>query len=58
MDAGRDINSELVQTALQVSSTIFLVTAQDYPSIRNAQRYLSFLVQLGFTIDQVKILVN
>jgi pilus assembly protein CpaE len=58
VDAGRDINSELVQTALQVSSTIFLVTAQDYPSIRNAQRYLSFLVQLGFTIDQVKILVN
>ncbi len=58
VDAGRDINSELVQTALQVSSTIFLVTTQDYPSIRNAQRYLTFLVQLGFTIDQVKILVN
>lgn len=58
VDAGRDINSELVQTALQVSSTIFLVTTQDYPSIRNAQRYLSFLVQLGFTVDQVKVLVN
>ncbi len=58
VDAGRDINSELVQTALQVSSTVFLVTAQDYPSIRNAQRYLSFLVQLGFTVDQVKVLVN
>ena len=58
VDAGRDINSELVQTALQVSTTVFLVTTQDYPSIRNAQRYLSFLVQLGFTIDQVKILVN
>jgi pilus assembly protein CpaE len=58
IDAGRDINSDLVQTALQVSSTIFLVTTQDYPSIRNAQRYLAFLVQLGFTVDQVKILLN
>ncbi|MBI5083657.1 MAG: P-loop NTPase [Acidobacteria bacterium] len=58
VDAGRDINSELVQTALQVSSSIFLVTTQDYPSVRNAQRYMSFLVQLGFTVDQVKIVVN
>jgi pilus assembly protein CpaE len=58
VDAGRDINSELVQTALQVSTTVFLVTTQDYPSIKNTQRYMSFLVQLGFTVDQVKVVVN
>jgi pilus assembly protein CpaE len=58
IDAGRDISSEMIQTALQVSSTIFLVLTQDYPAIRNAQRYLSFLVQLGFTADQIKLVVN
>jgi len=58
IDAGRDINNELIQTALQVSSTIFLVTNQEFPAIRNAQRYLAFLVQLGFTVDQVRILLN
>jgi len=58
IDAGRDINNELIQTALQLSSTIFLVTTQEFPAIRNAQRYLALLVQLGFTVDQVKILLN
>lgn len=58
IDAGRDINNELVQTALQVSTTVFLVMTQEYPSIRNAQRYMALLVQLGFTVDQVKILLN
>lgn len=58
IDAGRDINNELVQTALQVSTTVFLVMTQEYPAIRNAQRYIALLVQLGFTVDQVKILLN
>ncbi len=58
IDAGRDINNELIQTALQASTTVFLVTTQEYPAIRNAQRYLALLVQLGFTEDQVKVLVN
>ncbi len=58
VDAGRDINNELVQTALQVSTTVFLVMTQEFPAIRNAQRYLALLVQLGFTVDQVKILLN
>jgi pilus assembly protein CpaE len=58
IDAGRDINNELIQTALQASTTVFLVTTQEYPAIRNAQRYLALLVQLGFTVDQVKVLLN
>jgi len=58
IDAGRDVSSEITLTALHSSSAVFLVTTQDYPAIRNAQRYLSFLFRLGFTQDQVRILVN
>ncbi|MCS7026121.1 MAG: AAA family ATPase [Bryobacteraceae bacterium] len=58
IDAGRNINDEVVLAALQASNTIFLVLNQEYPAIRNTQRYLSFLLRLGFSQDQIKILVN
>jgi len=57
-DLGRSITSELALGALQVASQVFLVMDQDYPSIRNAQRYLGYLLRFGFSQDQVKILVN
>jgi pilus assembly protein CpaE len=58
VDAGRNINDEVVLAALQSSNTVFLVITQEYPSIRNAQRYLAFLLRMGFTQDQIKIVVN
>ena len=58
IDAGRSILDELVMGALHVSTTIFLVLDQEYPSIRNAQRYLTHLMRLGFQQDQIRILVN
>jgi Flp pilus assembly CpaE family ATPase len=58
IDAGRDVSSELTLSALHSSSQIFLVMNQDYPSIRDAQRYLSFLMRTGFTQDQVRVVVN
>jgi pilus assembly protein CpaE len=58
IDAGRNILDELVMGSLQVSSVIFLVLNQEYPSIRNAQRYLTQLMRLGFQQDQIRILVN
>ncbi len=58
VDAGRLINTELVLGALQVSNQIFVVTTQEYPTIRNAQRYLSFLMRMGFNQDQIKVVVN
>jgi pilus assembly protein CpaE len=58
IDAGRDISSELTQTALRSSSVVFLALSQHYPAIRNGQRYLSFLLRMGFTQEQVKIVVN
>ena len=58
IDAGRAINEETVLGALQASSTVFLVMTQDLPGIRNAQRYLAFLMRLGFHQDQIRILIN
>ena len=58
IDAGRNISDEVVMGALQVSSTIFLVVTQEFPSIRNAQRYIAYLMRMGFSQDQIKIVVN
>lgn len=58
MDAGCDLSSDLTLAALQVSTTVFLVTTQEFPAIRNTQRYLSYLMRLGFTQDQIKIVIN
>ncbi len=58
VDAGRAISDEVVMGALQVSSTIFLVLTQEFPSLRNAQRYIAHLMRMGFSQDQIKIVVN
>jgi pilus assembly protein CpaE len=58
IDAGRAISDDTVLGALQASSTIFLVLTQELPAIRNAQRYIAFLMRLGFNQDQIKVLVN
>jgi len=58
MDAGCDLSNDLTLSALQVSTTVFIVTTQEFPSIRNTQRYLGYLMRLGFTADQVKVVIN
>jgi pilus assembly protein CpaE len=58
IDAGRWIVDEVILAALQSSSTIFLVITQQFPAIRNAQRYIASLMRLGFSQDQLKIVVN
>ena len=58
IDAGRAISDEVVLGALQVSSTIFLVITQEFPTIRNAQRYIGYLMRMGFGQDQIKVVVN
>src|ERR1700681_2711768 len=40
VDAGKNINDDVVMSALQVSTFIFLVVNQELPSLRNAQRYI------------------
>ncbi len=58
VDCGRTIVDEAVLAALQSAATIFVVTTQEFPSLRNAQRYLGFLTRMGFTQDQIKVVVN
>src|ERR1019366_7072342 len=58
IDAGRNINDEVVAGACQVSSLIFLVMTQEFASIRNAQRYMAMLSRTGFTQDQIRVVVN
>jgi pilus assembly protein CpaE len=58
IDGGRAISDETVLAAAQVSSSVFLVVDQEYPAIRNAQRYITFLMRMGFNQDQIRVLVN
>jgi pilus assembly protein CpaE len=57
IDAGNMINSISV-TALYAADTVFLVTNPDVPSIRNAQRLVDRVRQLGAGSERVKILLN
>src|SRR5450432_485213 len=58
IDGGRNISNDLVLAAAQVSAAVFLVIEQEFPSIRNAQRYIGFLMRMGFNQDQIKVVVN
>ena len=58
IDGGRAVSNEVVLAAAQISASVFLVVDQEFPSIRNAQRYIGFLMRMGFNQDQIKIVVN
>ena len=58
IDAGRNVSDDVVLGALQASSSIFLVVTQEFPSIRNAQRYIAYLMRMGFNQDQLRVVVN
>jgi pilus assembly protein CpaE len=58
IDGGRAVSNEVVLAAAQVSAAVFLVVDQEFPSIRNAQRYITFLMRMGFSQDQIRVLVN
>ena len=57
IDAGNVINA-CVESALYDADTIFLVTNPDVPSIRNAQRLVERVRQLGAGSDRIKVLLN
>jgi len=58
IDGGRAISHEVVMAASQVSASVFLVVDQEFPAIRNAQRYLTFLMRMGYSQDQIRVIVN
>jgi pilus assembly protein CpaE len=57
IDAGNMLNGCAV-SALYAADTIFLVTNPDVPSIRNAQRLVDRIRQLGAGSERVKVLLN
>jgi pilus assembly protein CpaE len=57
IDAGNMING-FAASALYAADTIFLVTNPDVPSIRNAQRLVDRVRQLGAGSERVKVLLN
>lgn len=57
VDAGNMVNATAV-AALYAAETVFLVTNPDVPSIRNAQRLVDRVRQLGAGAERVKILLN
>jgi pilus assembly protein CpaE len=57
IDAGSQINSVTV-AALYTADTMFLVANPDVPSVRNAQRLLDRVRQVGACGERVRILLN
>jgi pilus assembly protein CpaE len=57
IDGGNMINA-CVAAALYTADTIFLVTNPDVPSIRNAQRLVERVRQLGAGGERIKVLLN
>jgi pilus assembly protein CpaE len=45
-------------SALDLSTTIFLISNTDLPSLRNAQRCLSIFERMGYKKDKIKLLIN
>jgi pilus assembly protein CpaE len=58
IDGGRSVSDPVVLAAAQVSTATFLVIDQEFPSLRNAQRYITFLMRMGFNQDQIRVVVN
>jgi len=57
VDAGSQINS-CTAAALYTADTIFLIANPDVPSVRNAQRLLERIRQLGACGERVRVLLN
>jgi pilus assembly protein CpaE len=57
IDAGSQI-TPCVTTALYVADSIFLVANPDVPSVRNAQRLLERIGQIGVSRERIRFLLN
>jgi pilus assembly protein CpaE len=57
IDCGNVINA-CVASAMYAADTIFLVANPDVPSIRNAQRLVDRMRQLGAGSERIKVLLN
>ncbi len=57
VDGSRDLDP-LLLSCLELSESIFVVLTQEFPAVRNAQRYLGALARAGYGQEAVKLIVN
>jgi pilus assembly protein CpaE len=57
VDTSNSFDDQTV-AALDQSSTIFLVSNTDLPSLRNAQRCLSIFERMGYKKEKIRLLIN
>jgi pilus assembly protein CpaE len=57
VDAGNAINATSI-AALYAADTVFIVASPDVPSVRNAQRLVDRLRQLGVGGERIRLLLN
>jgi pilus assembly protein CpaE len=57
VDTSNSFDDQTV-AALDQSSTIFLISNTDLPSLRNAQRCLSIFERMGYKKEKIRLLIN
>src|SRR6185436_10156486 len=57
VDGSRALDS-LLLSCMELSETIFVILTQEFPAVRNAQRYLGALARVGYGHEAVKLVVN
>lgn len=57
VDVGRHLDDRTVEV-LELSQTIFMMSALDLPTVRNACRYLDIFDRLEFERDKIRVVVN
>ncbi len=57
IDGSRALD-DLLLSCLELSESIFVVLTQEFPAVRNAQRYLGALARAGYGLEAVKLVLN
>lgn len=57
IDVGRHLDDRTLE-ALEVSDGIFMMSAQDIPTVRNVSRYLDIFEKLNMEEGKIKLIVN
>ena len=57
VDGSRALDG-LLLSCLELSEAIFVVLTEEFPAVRNAQRYLTALAHAGYGHEAVKLVVN
>ena len=57
IDGSRALD-DILLSCMELSESIFVVLTQEFPAVRNAQRYLGALARAGYGLEAVKLVLN